>query len=94
MSLKERPSTENVGALWKSTEDIPQGLKPELILCLCGTTEQVAEKGLITDEESEKCTSGAKAHVDLIGVLPGINLRPTARMSFSAAYEVVPFQSN
>jgi hypothetical protein len=41
----------------------------------------------------EKHTSGAKARMDFIGLMPGINPRPTARLSFSAACEVVPFQS-
>jgi hypothetical protein len=41
----------------------------------------------------EKRTSGAKALIDLIGFVPGMNPRPTARTSFSAACEVVPFQN-
>src|ERR1035441_10145934 len=47
--------------------------------------KQAAEKGLISGERPEKHTSGAKAHIDSIGLIPGINPRPTARMSFSAA---------
>ena len=46
---------------------------------------QAAEKGQFSGEQPEKRTSGAKAHVDSIGFLPGINPRPTTRMSFSAA---------
>jgi len=41
----------------------------------------------------EEHTSGAKAHVDLMSLIPGMNPRPTARMSFSAACKVVPFQN-
>jgi stage II sporulation protein D len=50
-----------------------------------GVPSQAAEKGLLFDKMSEEHTSGAKALVDLIGILPGINPRPTARTSFSAA---------
>jgi hypothetical protein len=44
--------------------------------------EQAAEKGRISSEKLEKHTSGAEAHIDFIGFMPGINPRPTARMSF------------
>src|SRR5271170_4435653 len=37
-----------------------------------------------------KHTSGAEAHGDSLAFVPGINPRPTARTSFSAACEVVP----
>jgi hypothetical protein len=47
--------------------------------------KQAAEKLLISPGKPEKHTSGAEAHVDFIGFMPGINPRPTARMSFSAA---------
>jgi len=46
---------------------------------------EAAEKLLISPGKPEKHTSGAEAHVDFIGFMPGINPRPTARMSFSAA---------
>ena len=49
--------------------------------------EQAAEKVLISPGKPEKHTSGAEAHVDFMGFMPGINPRPTARMSFSAACE-------
>ena len=47
--------------------------------------KQAAEEVLISPGKPEKHTSGAEAHVDVIGFVPGINPRPTARMSFSAA---------
>jgi hypothetical protein len=47
--------------------------------------KQAAEKGLRSSENPEEHTSGAKAHADAIGLLPGINPRPTAQLSFSAA---------
>jgi Flp pilus assembly protein TadG len=47
--------------------------------------KQVAEKGLRSSENPEEHTPGAEAHADFIGLLPGINPRPTARLSFSAA---------
>jgi hypothetical protein len=46
---------------------------------------QAAGKGEILDETSKKHTAGAEAHTDSIGVLPGINPRPTACPSFSVA---------
>jgi len=46
---------------------------------------QAAEKVLILGEIWQKHTSGAEACVDLIGFIPGMNPRPTARTSFSAA---------
>jgi len=47
--------------------------------------EWVAEKGWIWDGNGEKHTSAAEADIDSIGIVPGINPRPTARLSFSAA---------
>jgi hypothetical protein len=66
---------------------------PGSFCCICGTTEEAAEKGLGWTENPEKHTPGAEAHADSIGLLPGINPPPTARLSFSAAWEVVPFQN-
>jgi hypothetical protein len=45
---------------------------------------RVAEKDLGSGERFGKHASGAEARVDLTGFVPGINPRPTARMSFSA----------
>jgi hypothetical protein len=54
--------------------------------------QQAAGKGQISGEKLEKHTSGAEAHIDFIGFMPGTNPRPTARiprptvrMGFSAA---------
>jgi hypothetical protein len=47
--------------------------------------KQAAEKGQISGEKLEKHTSGAEAHIGFIGFMPGINPRPTARVSFFAA---------
>jgi hypothetical protein len=44
-----------------------------------------AKKGLRSSEGPEEPTPGAEAHADSIGLLPGINPRPTARLSFSTA---------
>jgi hypothetical protein len=43
---------------------------------------QAAEKGEILDETSKKHTAGAEAHADSIGVMPGINPRPTRPHEF------------
>jgi hypothetical protein len=43
-----------------------------------GTTEEAAEQGLFSGNKSEKHTSVAKATADSIGLMPGINPRPTA----------------
>ena len=45
---------------------------------------QAAEKGLNPGQTDEKHTSGAKARVDSVAFVPGINPWPTARRSFSA----------
>ena len=45
-------------------------------------TEEAAEKLGLSSENDEKHASGAKAHVHSLGFKPGINPRPTARMSF------------
>jgi uncharacterized surface anchored protein len=47
--------------------------------------KQAAKIGQFWNEKPGNHTSGAKALVGLIGLMPGINPRPTARMSFSAA---------
>jgi hypothetical protein len=52
--------------------------------------KEAAEKGRSSSKKAEKHTSGAKARVDSIGLMPGINPRPTARMSFSASCKVAP----
>ena len=49
--------------------------------------EQAAEKGLNSAEIPEKHTSGAKALISSVGLLPGINPRPTTQLGFSAAGE-------
>ncbi len=58
---------------------------------------QVAEKLPVAGAIPEKHTSGAEARADSIAFAPGINPRPTARTSFSAAcktptYQPVPFK--
>jgi hypothetical protein len=52
--------------------DIPSGAK------------EAAEKREVAGEYREKHTSGAKAHIDSVDHLPGINPWPTARWGFSA----------
>jgi hypothetical protein len=44
--------------------------------------KQAAEKVEVSGEIGEKHPSGAKARVDSIGFMPGINPRPTARQEF------------
>ena len=56
-------------------------------------TEQGAEKLWIWGVNSEKHTSVAEAGIDSIELVPGINPRPTARMSFSAACEARTLQA-
>jgi ceramide glucosyltransferase len=48
-----------------------------------GAHDKASEKGLLSGEMPEKHTSEAKATVDSIGLMPGINPRPTARLSIS-----------
>ena len=73
-----------------------QGLKPDidsivsigptevvpLLRSFCALTPRNFSE---VSRASEEHTSGAKARFDLVGFVPGINPRPTARMSFSAA---------
>jgi hypothetical protein len=68
---KYSEGTSDHGLLPKRT--FPQGLK------------KAAEKGRLAGQFPERHTAGAKAQVHSIGLLPGINPRPTARLSFSAA---------
>src|ERR1035438_1222856 len=49
--------------------------------------QQLVEKVPFPCIKQEKHTSVAKATADFIGFVPGINPRPTAQMSFSAADE-------
>jgi hypothetical protein len=49
--------------------------------------QQAAEKSLFCGEKAEKHTAVAEALVDLIGLMPGINPRPTTRTNFSAAHQ-------
>lgn len=49
-----------------------------------------AKKALILTELPEKRTSGAKARINFIAVMSGINIGPTARASFLAGCEAVP----
>jgi hypothetical protein len=44
--------------------------------------KEAAEKGCFSGKMPEKHASGAKARVDSIGLMPGINPRPTARQEF------------
>ncbi|MGO9317575.1 MAG: class I SAM-dependent rRNA methyltransferase [Terracidiphilus sp.] len=57
-----------------------------------GLAAPSSEPLFIRDAFSEKHTSGAEAPVDTIAIMPGINPRPTARTSFSAACEALPYQ--
>jgi hypothetical protein len=49
------------------------------------TTLQLAGRVLKLNGGPQKHTSAAKAGADSAGLIPGINPRPTARMSFSAS---------
>ena len=49
------------------------------------------KKSLDPNRNPEKLVSGAKARVDFSRVMPGMNPRPTARTTFSASCEAVPW---
>ena len=51
--------------------------------------EQAAEKGLFPKEKCEKHASGPEGHIHFMPLIPGINPRPTARRSFSAAFKAL-----
>jgi hypothetical protein len=63
---------------WSSHEGQPLGNVPQGL-------NRLRKKGPISGEIPEKRTAGAEALIDLIGFVPGMNPRPTARTSFSAA---------
>ena len=44
----------------------------------------IAEDSGVGKREDKRHTSGAEAQSNLIGFIPGMNPRPTARLSFSA----------
>jgi hypothetical protein len=55
--------------------------------------QQVAEKLLILIENREKHASGAQALPILLAFVPGINPRPTVRMSFSTVTKPLVFRA-
>jgi hypothetical protein len=60
-----------------------QGLKPVSILGLfAARLNWLREKARFQAKCPEKHTAGAKALIDFIGLMPGINPRPTARQGF------------
>jgi len=71
-------------ASFTSIKERPNLVYSDLYLRMIAA-KQAAEKHQLWSKEPEKHTSGAKAPIDSIGFIPGINPRPTARMSFSAA---------
>jgi DNA-3-methyladenine glycosylase len=77
----------------KSKPVIPSRAKARDFAQFSGTAKQAAEKVSFSINKQKKHTSVAKATADFIGFMPGINPRPTARMSFSAACKAVPFQN-
>ena len=56
--------------------------------------KQAAEKGFVWGKAPEKIPSAAKADVDLIGFMRGINPPPPSVASFSAACKAVPLLQN
>jgi hypothetical protein len=62
-----------------------EGFLPRIDSPKAESSLQVAEEGLLSCESSGGHTPGAEAHDDSAGFLPGINPRPTARLSASAA---------
>jgi hypothetical protein len=53
--------------------------------------EEAAEKGRIWDRFGEKHTSVPKGHIDSVALMPGINPRPTSKLSFSAVSEALAY---
>jgi hypothetical protein len=51
--------------------------------------KQAAEKVLFPKEKCEKHASGPEGHIHFMPLIPGINPRPTARRSFSAAFKAL-----
>jgi hypothetical protein len=55
-----------------------------------GPAKQLAEKVRFSILNPKNIPQGLKPDFDSIGFVPGMNPRPTARMTFSASCEVVP----
>ena len=53
-----------------------------------------AKTGRFPIKMAKEHTSGAKALIDSVGLMPEINPRPTARLSFSAAGDALTYQSH
>jgi nucleotide-binding universal stress UspA family protein len=61
--------------------------RPLLVVHARDGAKQAAEKGLFPKEKCEKHASGPEGHIHFMPLIPGINPRPTARRSFSAAFK-------
>jgi len=71
-----------------ATEAGERGQKSSKTLNMAvGGDRPAGERAAVWLRELQNHTSGAEAHVDLIGLMPGINPRPTARRRFPAACE-------
>jgi hypothetical protein len=89
--LAERFIHNSIVAPGEGAESKLDGSPQGLFGCVCGTTEQAAEKGLFPKEKCEKHASGPEGHIHFMPLIPGINPRPTARRSFSAAFKARSF---
>jgi len=75
------------------TVPIPSVAKATLpSISSCGTAKQLAEKVAFPIQIPKNVPQGLKPGIDSIGIVPGMNPRPTARLSFSASCKAVPFQ--
>jgi hypothetical protein len=68
-----------------------QGLKLGIdLIGFIGPAKQLAEKVRFSIRNPRSIPQGLKPRIYSIGVMPGMNPRPTARMSFSASCKAVP----
>lgn len=72
-------------------EIFPQRRKPVMLVAVVGMGEELVEKASNLNEIPESMPLGLKPGLVLCGLTPGMNPQPTARTSFSASWEALPF---
>jgi len=72
--------------------DLPQGLKPTVYGHFAARLNSLVKESRFLISREKSIPQGLKPASILLTILPGMNLRPTARMCFSPSSEAVPFQ--
>ena len=86
-SVDDRPFGGGEGMVLKALP-LAEALESLGVAQKAGGGEAADRPEAVLEENLEEHPSGAKAHIDFIGLVPGINPRPTARASSSATDDV------